>query len=352
MTRSRPYGPDRDPVARHVGEPWIDRALRKVLKPNELRLLTDCLWGAPPDQVGRRLGIREGEVLRLVSALLHRIKTSPYGPALLEELRSGSGPRFSKLLWEGRKEVPVHRCARTGCTEPPFTQRATGRARRFCSNRCKQAAYRERRNTEQAPSTAASRHRPRTEAQRRGYLLRQYDELPELPAPQREQGWFFTYIQRRIRYAATGLALPALAVSRAKPLPYSFRTAGGFGPPSLFLNPVSYRVDSVAKRRLRELYRWVNNGRAVYRLGAPAPAQRQPRVKPEGSLTSPMQALMEHTPDRLPPLRVYLPDAARAARFEAPPASGPPLSPWHTRTTPQGQTTRAPAKRRRRRRGR
>lgn len=160
MTRSRPYGPDRDPVARHVGEPWIDRALRKVLKPNELRLLSDCLWGAPPDQVGRRLGIREGEVLRLVSALLHRIKTSPYGPALLEELRSGSGPRFSKLLWEGRKEVPVHRCARTGCTEPPFTQRATGRARRFCSNRCKQAAYRERRNTEQAPSTAATRHPP------------------------------------------------------------------------------------------------------------------------------------------------------------------------------------------------
>ncbi|WP_405624739.1 hypothetical protein OG933_44660 [Streptomyces sp. NBC_00016] len=352
MTRSRLYGPDRDPVARHVGEPWIDRALRKVLKPNEIRLLTDCLWGAPPDQVGRRLGIREDDVLRLVSALLHRIKTSPYGPALLEELRSGSGPRFSELLWEGRKEVPVHRCARTGCTEPPFTQRATGRARRFCSNRCKQAAYRERRNTEQTPSTAATRHRPRTEAQRRGYLLRQYDELPELPAPRREQGWFFTYIQRRIRYAAMRPALPALAVSRAKPLPYSFRSAGRFGLPPLFFDTASYSMDTTARRRLRELYRWFNDRQAAYRLGATAPARRQPRVKPEGSLTSPMQALMEHTLDQLPPPRVYLPDAARAGRFEAPPASGPPPPPWHTRTTLQGQTTRAPAKRRRRRRGR
>ncbi|MGW2615199.1 hypothetical protein [Streptomyces sp. NPDC001500] len=32
--------------------------------------------------------------------------------------------------------------------------------------------------------TAGTHHRPPTEPQRRGYLLRQYDELPELPAPQ------------------------------------------------------------------------------------------------------------------------------------------------------------------------
>ena len=126
----RAYGPDRDPVARHIGEPWIDRALRKVLKPPEVRLLSDCLWGAPPDQIGRRMGIGEADVHRLVAALLHRIKTSEYGPALLEELRSTGGPRFSRLLWEGRKEVPVHRCERAGCTAPPFLQRATGRARR------------------------------------------------------------------------------------------------------------------------------------------------------------------------------------------------------------------------------
>lgn len=154
----------------------------------------------------------------------------------------------------------MHRCARTGCTESPFTQRATGRGWRFCSNWCKQAAYRERRNAEQAPSAAVARHRPQAEPSRRGHLLREYDELPALPASQREQGCFFTYIQRRIHYAATRPALPALAVSRTKPLPYSFRSSSGFGLAPLFFNTAVYRMDTAVKRCLGELCRWFDDG--------------------------------------------------------------------------------------------
>ncbi|EST18491.1 hypothetical protein [Streptomyces roseochromogenus] len=36
MKRRKVYGPDRDPVSRHVGEPLLDGALRALLKPGEL----------------------------------------------------------------------------------------------------------------------------------------------------------------------------------------------------------------------------------------------------------------------------------------------------------------------------
>ncbi|MEV7797426.1 hypothetical protein AB0O68_36770 [Streptomyces sp. NPDC087512] len=93
----------------------------------------------------------------------------------------------------------MHRCERAGCTAPPFLQRATGRARHFCSDACKQAAYRQRRKAKEASTPTTPKQRPTPTPRPRGYLLRAYDEVPELPAPRHEQGWFFQYVQLRMR---------------------------------------------------------------------------------------------------------------------------------------------------------
>lgn len=337
MTRSRMYGPDRDPVARHVGEPWIDRALRKVLNAQERRLLTDCLWGAPPDQMGRRLGIGGDDVLRLVAALLHRIKESRYGPALMEELRSGSGPRFSALLWEGRKEVPVHRCARAGCTEPPFIQRDTGRARRYCSNRCKQAAYRERRRQDAAESPAVTQRSSLTNPSR-GYLLRQYSELPELPEPQQQQSWFLGYIERRMHYAAHPpvTLLPQGRTGRPAPMtflawPHGSGKGVGLLALAMFDAQTRYlpRAHRLASARVvsDDAY-FAAHSRRWFRAAlerADTAGTPQP-VEPSRSLTSPMEVLLPWPQSALG----WLPTAplpamgdSRAQGFWQPSTSGP-----------------------------
>ncbi len=345
----RAYGPDRDPVARHVGEPWIDRALRKVLKPSEVRLLSDCLWGAPPDQIGRRMGIGEADVQRLVAALLHRIKTSDYGPALLEELRSTGGPRFSRLLWEGRKEVPVHRCERAGCTAPPFLQRATGRARHFCSDACKQAAYRQRRKAKEASTPAAPKQRP-TAPRPRGYLLRAYDEVPELPAPRREQGWFFRYVQLRMRSLTEPypgypgpLARPQSTGRRSL---LTFISSRSMPWPSAWLSYPGFMVD--------EAYKPSSLGR--FGLGSLS-ARRAARsrnthttdLKPSPTLTSPLEAPM---PGPGPVPRVFCPVPSVRRPLLSPPTSGPPPQPRYPSTMPVRTRPHVPTRRRHTRRRR
>ncbi|MFE4634510.1 hypothetical protein ACFRJ1_14210 [Streptomyces sp. NPDC056773] len=190
-------------MSRHVGEPLLDRVLRKVLKAAELRLLSEFIHGVHADQIARRLGITPYEVNQLLAGMAHQIKEAPGGEGLLEDLRSRGGPRFSALLWEGRKAVPVvHRCERPPCAKP-FTQPPTGRARQFCSNACKQAAYRDRLRTRtlsgQQPAQSAGPYR--------GPRLRHNVPVPELPAPRRVRGSFLTYVQARLNFAAHSMPL-------------------------------------------------------------------------------------------------------------------------------------------------
>lgn len=141
--RRKGYWPDRDPVGRRVGEDLLGRALRSVLSDAQRRLLLDYLHGAPPKQLASQLGVTVDQLQALVAALLAKLRDSPtYGEQLMRELRSGF-PQRSPIVWEGVKEVPVHRCERAGCTERPFVQKPTGRPRRWCSSRCRQAAYRQ-----------------------------------------------------------------------------------------------------------------------------------------------------------------------------------------------------------------
>lgn len=85
---------------------------------------------------------------------------------------SRTEPQHSVLVWEGVKEVPVHRCQRVGCTAPPFVQKARGRTRKYCSDACKQATHRSaraERSAERAVApTAQSNPWPRAVRPRRG----------------------------------------------------------------------------------------------------------------------------------------------------------------------------------------
>jgi hypothetical protein len=153
--RREQYWPDKDPVSRRIGDDVLGRALRKVLRDSERRLLLDYLHGAPLVQMARQFGWTVQGLQELIRSLLIRLRDSEFGPQLREELLSRTGPQHSALVWEGVKEVPVHRCQRVGCTAPPFVQKARGRTRKYCSDACKQAAYRSARAEQPAKRAAA-----------------------------------------------------------------------------------------------------------------------------------------------------------------------------------------------------
>lgn len=153
--RREQYWPDKDPVSRRIGDDVLGRALRKVLRDSERRLLLDYLHGAPVVQMARQFGWTVEDLQELIRSLLIRLRDSEFGPQLREELLSRTGPQHSALVWEGVKEVPVHRCQRVGCTTPPFVQKARGRTRKYCSDACKQAAYRSARAEQPAKRAAA-----------------------------------------------------------------------------------------------------------------------------------------------------------------------------------------------------
>ncbi|MFC8285731.1 sigma-70 RNA polymerase sigma factor region 4 domain-containing protein [Streptomyces cyaneofuscatus] len=199
--RRKGYGPDLDRVGRNIGDDILGRALRKVLEPPHRRLLLDYLHGAPPEQMAAQLGISLDSLQRLVGRLLAKLRDSEYGSQLHEELHSRFGPRHSSVVWEAAKDVPVHRCERTGCTAPPFTQKPTGRPRRYCSSACRQAAYRGVRRAGPRPASrlGSALGRPLV---RREYRLMTYADAPaEFPEPRhtpRLLDGYMAYLEQRL----------------------------------------------------------------------------------------------------------------------------------------------------------
>jgi hypothetical protein len=185
--KRRRYGPDADPVSHRVGEDILGRALRKVLNDAQRRLVLDYLHGAPPEQLARQMGCSSYGLRTLLAGLLERLRTSEYGGQLQEELRDPHGPRHSREVWKGAAEVPVHRCTRKGCKTPPFPQKATGRPRNYCSDRCKQAAYRERLREQTVKADGVAPRRP---GRAHSYQLRDYSVPPaDFPRPERMHDW-------------------------------------------------------------------------------------------------------------------------------------------------------------------
>lgn len=298
--RRKGYGPDRDRVGRNVGEDILGRALRKVLKPAHRRLLLDYLHGAPPEQMAAQLGITHDSLQRLVSRLLARLRDSEYGDQLREELHSRFGPRHSPVVWEAAKDVPVHRCERPGCIAPPFTQKPTGRPRRYCSPACKQAVYRNARRAGARPDALLS-SASRRPLLRRAYRLVSYsDAPPEFPAPRHTPPGFDAYMayleQRLAQWGAPAVRTPLTFqanpnrrfISEGWP-----KISGMWGPPGTGKTQVithiihellegRHRILLVSPTLVQVLGRHLRRGIEPSLLPAPTPLPLDP------SLTSPL----------------------------------------------------------------
>ncbi|WAZ26883.1 hypothetical protein STRCI_008549 [Streptomyces cinnabarinus] len=229
----------------------------------------------------------------------------------------------------------------------------------MCSDPGKQAAYRHRCKAAKSPALTAAQHQPACAAKTRGYLLRAYDQVPQLPAPRREQGWFFAFMQRRLRrlteaatvYAATplgtGKRLPFVFINyrcRSDPGSYGalhkYRTARQPEPVYVLLDGAHRFRPLECIFEPRMLGAWV--------LGVAD--RRQPLVKPAPSLTSPLEALV---PERGAVPRVSLAEAGIRRSLVTPSASGPPAHQRYAGTAGPCPTRRhVPAQRRRRRKAR
>jgi hypothetical protein len=144
--KQRFYGPDRDPVSRHVGEDLLGTVLADVLTDAQLAALLDRLHGAPPGQMARRIRIPERALENELAGLLAVLRDSPHRDGLRAELETAYGPLHSARVWHARDHVPVPRCERPGCGKL-LEQKPVGRMRQYCDAKCRQAAYRQRKKS-------------------------------------------------------------------------------------------------------------------------------------------------------------------------------------------------------------
>jgi hypothetical protein len=318
--RRHGYGPDLDPVGRHAGDDVLGRALRKLFKPAERRILLDSVNGAPFEQVARRHGLQGKDVERLVSGWLHRLRTSEYGEQLQQELFDRHGPRHSPELWAAAKELAPHRCEREGCTSPPFTQPEVGRTKKYCSTRCRVAAHRARARMNASSSvgsrTAEQTTRTNSVKPRRGYRWVDYDEdPPELPAAAPLPDGYQSYYAYRLGWKA----LPALPVIRD---PSEARDEAVR--PRWVMVVGSHRVSTLWQRgRRSRVLREQLLGR--YGMGWRAVLASQPTIQSERTLTSPMHIWV---PLIAPPPRITLPSQQTRHRVwegVQAPQTGPPM---------------------------
>lgn len=174
--RQRFYGPDRDPVGRHVGDDALGMALADVLTDAERTALLVRLHGAPSDQLARRIGVPEQDLETELGELLAQVRDSPHHDRLRAELESPHGPRYSPEVWRARDRVAFPTCENPGCGKP-LEQKPTGRMKHYCDAKCRQAAYRRR---EKARHTA--RETPQQPPAQPGLSRLWYRQsLPERP---------------------------------------------------------------------------------------------------------------------------------------------------------------------------
>lgn len=137
----------RDPTSRYVGEDALGSAFKKIPIQDQ-EILAAYLYGVSWRVLDRAtLGNGESRwsLDVIVSASLQKIRRSEAFEALLEELRSEHGPKYAKPLHEVARRMGLTRLPQCNqCSETIRELAATGRPRIYCSNACKQAAYRAR----------------------------------------------------------------------------------------------------------------------------------------------------------------------------------------------------------------
>ncbi|SCF78529.1 hypothetical protein GA0115260_102452 [Streptomyces sp. MnatMP-M27] len=314
------YGPDLDPVSRYVGEDVLGRELRRLFKPGQRQLLLEHMNGVSLDQLARRHGLSVRVMEQYVARMEHRLSTSEHADTLLQELRDRHGPKRSPEVRAVAEELRPHRCARVGCTAPPFPQAARGRTRLYCSDRCKVAHHRWRERTAMAKrETTGGGETRMQQPQRPKYRWRDYsDALPELPAPRDATGPWAAFLQvvdsrlQEPQVKAEALPPPTTISSGAgRAMASSALITIGTGKTYALIDGNS-RAASPERVRLYRVVLWT----------------RETQVDPARTLTGPMKARLSQPP-------LYTPHAGWPLPELALPVPAKVTWPWGRAPTPR-----------------
>lgn len=150
MRRRRPY---RDTTAERASISKLGFLLNEIQDRRQVGMVIFIvIWGLSFPDAARRLGISEREARRLLHNALSRLRHPSHLANLREEL---GGDDFVSRSVELRRWVQAAaqtmlvtcpRCERRFMPENIFYLTG-GRPRRYCSNACRQAAYRARQRT-------------------------------------------------------------------------------------------------------------------------------------------------------------------------------------------------------------
>lgn len=288
--KRRTYGPDRDPVSRHLGDDPLGHALAELAEPVRKAVIHWAL-GAPFRQLERELGVFGGEAELLVSAGFEQLEKSRHADALREELQGAHGPLRSPVLRVEAGRVVVHRCERAGCTAPPLQQPATGRPRRYCSNACRQKAYYLRKRTPgRLPEQTGTRP----------YLLRDYWRDPRPPGRWDASRWISGILTRYERQHARALPDPELNWTSERVRAYLGRVVPQW--PTLQqeigLGDIGPREPAQMSRALWELRSCGYKKGPAWTLNVTPPESRDPTVRHRHRLANPLQVWVPRRPEK------------------------------------------------------
>ncbi|MFI9332325.1 hypothetical protein ACIGZJ_32945 [Kitasatospora sp. NPDC052868] len=165
-----------DPTARHAGPDVISDALSRTLSLPEIELLTAWLYDVPTHQLATDLGATQDSTEVILANALAKLGRSPQAKALLDEHLAGEGPKHSGTLRLTAARLGVDSVPRCPtCATALLSAAPTGRPRRYCSDRCRQKAYRER-------ARAGAKAAPAPGRPTRDVELRLRDPWSETPA--------------------------------------------------------------------------------------------------------------------------------------------------------------------------
>ncbi|WP_210582007.1 hypothetical protein [Streptomyces sp. GESEQ-4] len=136
-------------VERVVG---LDQVLSSMPKESAIAVLAQVLYGASEEEIGKRLGVTPIRARSLISKGISRLRHPMWAQAWQEyfdvdsqALLIDDGLRALIRKWRLEEFAPVcSQCGRRYTPEGLKLGARGGRPRRYCSNACRQRAYRMR----------------------------------------------------------------------------------------------------------------------------------------------------------------------------------------------------------------
>ncbi|MER5617599.1 hypothetical protein [Streptomyces sp. NPDC002215] len=145
MRRQRPY---RDTTVERADISSIGFALNSIQNRREIGIvILLVIWGLSMQEAARRLGVTENQAEQLLTKALSRLRHPSRSESIREEIDGDFVARSRELRrWANavaQAIVVTCTCGRKFLPENIFLSTG-GRPKRYCSNACKQAAYRAR----------------------------------------------------------------------------------------------------------------------------------------------------------------------------------------------------------------